>query len=221
MIFEYVFRAAFDSAYTTIYAFLCAISFCLVYQVFFLKRVAKQQGVKLSFFHYLRVYTFLFYLLVVYRITGIGTLWDVGYYDSLIRASEIHLLPFNNIDFDLPFIVLNIIMTIPLGFLLPLIWSEFRSLKKIAFTGFCLSLIIELSQLLNRRATTVDDLLMNTLGAVLGCLLFIMLHSLFRPSKPFSPANRSKHWALKHEGFIYIALSFLGVFLLFNSNGGM
>jgi len=219
MIFENIFRVAFSSTYTTLYAFICTIIFCLIFQIFFLRKEAKKKGVKLSFFHFLGVYVFLFYLLVVYRITGIGTLWDIGHHGTIIRASEIHLIPFNNLDFDLPFIVLNVIMTIPLGFLLPLIWSEFRSLKKVAFTGLGLSLLIELSQLLNRRNSTVDDLLMNTLGAILGCLIFMILFKIFNPDKKFKPTYRTASSIIKHEAIIYLLCSFAGLFILFNPHG--
>ncbi len=48
-------------------------------------------------------------------------------------------------------------------------------LWKTALTGFTLSLIIELSQLFNRRITDIDDLMMNTLGALIGWAIFRMM----------------------------------------------
>lgn len=219
MIFENIFRVAFSSTYTTLYAFICSIIFCLIFQIFFLRKEAKKKGIKLSFFHYFGVYIFLFYVLVVFRITGVGTLWDIGHHNTIIRVSEIHLIPFSNLYFDLPFILLNIIMTIPLGFLLPLIWPEFRSLKKVAFTGFCFSLLIELSQLLNKRNSTVDDLIMNTLGAILGCLLFMIFFALVKSKKQFKITFRANSPLIKHEAYIYLLCSFAGLFLLFNPHG--
>lgn len=64
--------------------------------------------------------------------------------------------------------VLNILMFLPLGFLLPVIWKEFWSFKRTAVFGFALSLAIELSQIFTYRLTDVDDLITNTLGAILG-----------------------------------------------------
>ena len=55
-------------------------------------------------------------------------------------------------------------MFIPLGFLLPMIWSEFRAVKKVALAGFLLSLTIELNQLFSLRGIATDDLIANTLG---------------------------------------------------------
>ena len=42
-----------------------------------------------------------------------------------------------------------------------------RRPKPVLFAGFGLSLVIELSQLLNNRRTDIDDLILNTLGAAL------------------------------------------------------
>ena len=70
---------------------------------------------------------------------------------------------------------LNILLFVPLGFILPLLWKEFRSRRAMCLTGFLLSLGIELAQLLNDRVSDVDDLIMNTLGAFLGYALLMLL----------------------------------------------
>ena len=70
---------------------------------------------------------------------------------------------------------LNILLFVPLGFILPLLWKEFRSWKAMGITGFLASLGIELAQLLNYRISDVDDLIMNTLGALLGYALLTLL----------------------------------------------
>ena len=70
---------------------------------------------------------------------------------------------------------LNILLFVPLGFILPLLWKEFRSRRAMCLTGFLLSLGIELAQLLNYRVSDVDDLIMNTLGTFLGYELLIRL----------------------------------------------
>lgn len=69
---------------------------------------------------------------------------------------------------------LNMLLFVPLGILLPLLWRSCRLYKTVAI-GFSLSLLIELSQLFNYRATDIDDLLMNTLGTLLGYLLYTLL----------------------------------------------
>lgn len=62
----------------------------------------------------------------------------------------------------------NLLMFAPLGFLLPLLWKRFRKLWKTALFAFGTSLLIECTQTFVGRGFDVDDLLLNTLGAVLG-----------------------------------------------------
>ncbi len=64
--------------------------------------------------------------------------------------------------------VLNIVLFAPLGFFLPMLWKYFRSLKRTAFCGLTLSLLVELLQIFTFRLTDGDDLLTNTMGTVLG-----------------------------------------------------
>jgi len=70
---------------------------------------------------------------------------------------------------------LNILLFLPLGFLLPLLWTSFSGLRRTVLFGFSLSLFIELSQLFVLRATDTDDLIANTLGALIGFALFRLL----------------------------------------------
>ena len=73
--------------------------------------------------------------------------------------------------------VLNAVMFAPLGFLLPVLWRGCRKWSVTTLAGFLLSLTIEVLQMFCFRATDVDDLLMNTLGAFLGyCLAWLFFH---------------------------------------------
>jgi glycopeptide antibiotics resistance protein len=93
-----------------------------------------------------------------------------------------------------PFVVppigflLNIVMFMPFGILLPLLWPSTGTRKRIAGWGLAASAVVEFSQLAmwiavgNRRMFDVNDLMSNTAGAVLG----LMLLRAFRPE----PAER-------------------------------
>ena len=212
-------RVFFSNPLDALYYFICTVILCLLFQIFFLRKSAKQSRVYLSIRHFLWVYVFLIYLMFVYKETGMGTLWIIGRYETLIRMEQISLIPFADIGITSGVInyFLNIVMTIPLGFLLPLIWPEFRSYKKVVLTGFAFSLLIELSQLLNLRATTIDDLVMNTLGSFIGCLIFRLLHHVIYKTRTFRPTLRSTSPIIRHEALIYIFCSFVGMFLFFNS----
>ena len=66
---------------------------------------------------------------------------------------------------------LNLLMFVPAGYLLPVLRREVDSWWKAALWGFCLSLVIELLQLVTRLGMfDLDDLMNNTLGAVVGWL---------------------------------------------------
>lgn len=67
--------------------------------------------------------------------------------------------------------VLNVILFLPMGFLLPVIWERFRSAKNTILAGFLISLSIECLQMFTFRVTDINDLITNTLGTALGFLL--------------------------------------------------
>jgi len=70
---------------------------------------------------------------------------------------------------------------IPLGLLLPFIFPRLRNLYKILVAGFILSLFFESMQLIfNLGVFDVDDLILNTVGALAGYIIFIPLHLLFK-----------------------------------------
>lgn len=153
-------------------------------------------------------WTFIFYLYLVVSVTGIGTLEDLLSYPEVIRPEEINVLPFSS-GFGIQNI-LNIIMFMPFGFLVPLIWKQSRKLSGTVLLGFEFSLLIEFLQLFNRRATDIDDLLMNTLGALLGFLLW-KIYQLLVKKMP-----KEIHSFPRQEPLIYVLLSLAGVFFLYH-----
>ena len=68
----------------------------------------------------------------------------------------------------------NIVMFIPIGFSLRLLWDV--SGAKAILAGLFTSIFIEISQLFLARSSDVDDIILNTTGAALGVLLFVMLN---------------------------------------------
>ena len=75
----------------------------------------------------------------------------------------------------------NVIGFIPYGFILPVIIRKCRSGFFIVLSGFLLSLVVETIQLVTRVGCfDVDDLILNTLGAALGYLLFAVCNYLRR-----------------------------------------
>ena len=144
--------------------------------------------------------------LAVQEAAGIGSIWDLITYGKL--DNSINLIPFSS-EGAMTYI-LNIIMFMPLGFLLPLIWENFRNAKKVVLMGFLMSLTIEICQLFNIRTTDIDDLMMNTLGALVGYCCWKVFSLVFRN------AGTKCVEIKKSEPVIYMFGGILGVFLLYN-----
>lgn len=119
---------------------------------------------------------FLVYVWMVYEVTGIGLLADVLRTDTPLLSGGINLKPFAEVGIGY---VLNIVMCMPLGFLLPFIWKECRSVGKTVFIGAMFSMLIEISQLFNFRALDIDDLTANILGTLVGYLVWKVFTKIF------------------------------------------
>lgn len=68
--------------------------------------------------------------------------------------------------------ILNVILFIPLGFFLPLLYKKYCRISNIALTGFLFSLSIEIVQMFGRGSTDINDLITNTVGTGLGYFIY-------------------------------------------------
>lgn len=67
----------------------------------------------------------------------------------------------------------NVVGFVPFGFILPVMHRRFKNFWLVGILGFSLSLTVETMQLIFRVGCfDVDDLVLNTCGAVLGYLVF-------------------------------------------------
>lgn len=72
--------------------------------------------------------------------------------------------------------LLNILMFLPLGFLIPIIFKHHQTnFWGILSISFILSSMTELTQFLTGRSVDIDDLIANSIGGLLGFALFIFL----------------------------------------------
>ena len=141
-----------------------------------------------------------------------------------IRLSEISLVPFAGMramlrqGFDLFAcinIVGNILLFAPLGVLVPRSFSGWDRLGRVALLGFGTSLWIECSQLFLSRSTDVDDLLLNTLGAVLGYAVWRVYDALLRRKN--EPGRHSA--AAQKPGSLSLALCLLAPYAIIVAAG--
>ena len=151
---------------------------------------------KISF---LLVLIYAIYLSAAFSVVGIPAL------NSVIVNGEFNLIPLVDIlNSPREYIintVLNIMLFVPLGFLIPTIWNEYRSLKQVFLIGIGLSLIIEIFQIFTFRLTDIDDLITNTLGTIIGYSFSRRLSENFRLKISVSNA--------KYEPFIVCLIVFL------------
>ena len=191
-----------------LYTYFFTIIFCIVFQIGFYFKAKNNISIR----HFLWVYVFLFYLSLVYRVTQIATVWDISRYETWIRVNQINLTLFDTAGSTT--YLLNIVLFMPLGFLLPTIWPQFRTMKNTAYAGFFFSLAIELSQLLNHRITDIDDLFMNTLGAIIGYLLYRALFKMIYKRDEKKLDNNSS-LVIKYEAIFYLVCSLVGMMLIY------
>lgn len=71
----------------------------------------------------------------------------------------------------------NVLAFMPFGFLLPLLKKKYRSFLYVTFLSILISLVIEAAQMLLRVGIfDVDDILMNSLGGMMGYLFYAVGH---------------------------------------------
>lgn len=155
-----------DSSYIVVPAFLIF----LLYIVFaFLRH-------KFSLGQTVLLTSYAIYFLCMIHLVFFPIEVNIGKYANLTPwYKSINFIPILTIDIET--FLLNIIMMLPLGMYLPLLNRKYRSFKKAAYMGFLVSLSFEIIQLIirvilgNGRSTDINDLIANTVGAVVGFLL--------------------------------------------------
>lgn len=211
----------FNINLATPYSLACALLPCLV--VLWLRRKHAPCT------HRLWALVFCCYLWMIYDVTGTGGLSDIllqlrifedlginsfsdrytALHDPLgttVFRTHISLVPFQALTSGF---FLNILMTIPLGFLLPFLYRDWRRFAHTVIAGAGFSLLIECSQLLTSRACDIDDLIANTAGCALGYALWWYMAQVFGTRLRHTPAGR-------REPLLLIAASFCGMFFLYH-----
>jgi len=185
------------------------IPFLLVLVLF--RSTQKKKGVSYTRYSFITMVMFAVYLVGVYHFTGAGTIYDGLMYQFEWRKDQFNWIPFSN-NMDVVAYILNVVLFIPLGLFVPIIWQKLNKFSKIITMGFLFTILIEASQLLNNRRTDIDDILLNVLGAVVGFGLFKLLDKITKSK--FHVNN-----PMIAELLISIVVVFLGRFFLYNEMG--
>ena len=172
-----------------------AITFILLFLVIVLDIARRKELDNLRAFVLCTFYVYVFAVLIL-----------TGYFDLFRRISEngwahnlitrinhrenINLVPFKTIKIyklSQKQIWGNLLMLMPLAFYVPMLAKSKTTFLRVFFIALLTSTLIELLQLLtNFRSSDVDDIILNTTGAVIGYFIFRILSSpqLARERKP-------------------------------------
>lgn len=178
-----------------------------------LKKNSKYLKKEIGWQHYLLGYFFIFYLMITLKLVGIPSLSEWKFCLSLnkpIFNPHINLVPFKD-GFDITNI-LNIILFMPFGFLLPTLWEKYRNLKLTFCYGLFFTIFIEISQLFTTsRTTDIDDIIMNTIGTICGWIIFNTVKKVFRKyaDKTVVDISSSDTLPIKLEPYIYIMIAII------------
>ena len=80
----------------------------------------------------------------------------------------------------------NIVMFMPWGFGLVLLWKRKQHVRSVLLHALGLTVFIEFGQLFIGRSVDVDDLILNFLGSGLGAGLYFLLRRIYPPISEFS-----------------------------------
>lgn len=162
--------------------------------IMFLK---KKKGEKIDFFREIVKFGFGLYIIALIGVTLFPIRIGYGRQAITMINMGINYIPFKSIIYDIRQIGIgsfsvrfqikllimnvlgNLILLMPIGFIVPVLWKKVNSLKDIVIVGFIVSLSIELLQLLENflsigffRVVDVDDLILNVLGGILGYMAY-------------------------------------------------
>lgn len=139
----------------------------------------KKSGRTQSLLHTAMMFVFGYYLFGLLTVTGIG------FTRTMTFRPKISFIPFVGMITGPIDTILNIVLFVPLGFFLPLLYRKYRTVKTIALTGFLFSLAVEFFQMFDWGSSDINDLMTNTAGACIGFWVYCLLSSIL-------PANLKK-----------------------------
>lgn len=128
-------------------------------------------------------------MLCIYKLTGIS---PISGFHTNIELSRVAITPFeniriiissaikhNNIIYAVKNILGNIILFIPIGLFIPLLSKPLRKFKYTLLFGISISFLIECSQLFLIRGSDIDDIILNTIGTIIGFCLYKLVNKYF------------------------------------------
>ncbi len=120
----------------------------------------KKKGEKQTNAHIFTVFIFGYLLIGMLTVTGINSFKAF--------SPRLALVPFLDMVRGPMDTLLNIILFIPFGFFVPLLYKKYYNPIKVVLLGFIFSLSIEMIQMFGMGTTDINDLVTNVIGTFLG-----------------------------------------------------
>lgn len=172
------------------------LSILLLYAWIVFVAIRKKQN---NFLQVLVQSSFFVYVFAVLQLTGYFILFKEvsshGWWDNMNHRMETHdhvnFIAFKTIGIYSTFgkqVIGNFVMLLPLGMYLPLLFirlRRFSGLFAVLLISFIVSLGIEVLQLATSyRSADIDDLILNTMGACFGFLIYQLLKTIVLIKQP-------------------------------------
>ncbi len=146
---------------------LTIVGYILLHVVFHKKKPLVQ---------YLWFFCFSFYLQLLYLTTldqrpGPNFVRHKPNFIPFIEILQVYNMGFRRMMLQ---IAINLLLLAPLGFLLPVQFRKFQTFPRTVLTVLAVSLLIETLQYFIGRSADIDDVIMNTVGGILGYLCFML-----------------------------------------------
>lgn len=142
------------------------IIYSIILAILYLTKKRKIFKIRQTIFEFMLVT----YTITILKITGIiGMRFYIS--DVMSGMYNMNIIPFK--DASPMMILLNFLLFLPYGFLLPCVFANLKAnSKKVLLIGFITSFWIELLQLFGGRFAEIDDILANSLGTFVGFIVF-------------------------------------------------
>ena len=126
----------------------------------------------------LTIVLFVIYLIVLFWIL----LFKLGVHFSYMGNRNVNLIPFNDSKINVSEIILNVVICVPLGIYAGILFKRWTFSAKFFFF-FLISSVFEVLQFILRvGAFDITDIVNNTLGAIVGLMIFKAIEKLFQNS---------------------------------------
>ena len=196
-----------------------SILFTITWIIFRIRFYIKNKPINKLREVFINLFFIYFLILVNLTIFKYGELiidFDTRFYINYIPLLEtIKMFTNDFIDIHTAFynVIGNILLFIPLGFCIPLFFNKKNKLSKVILYGFTASLTIEVLQLFTPYSITdIDDIIFNTLGTVIGFIIFNIIYTIL---KNYKIGNFIRNLSSSFDGnLILIVAKPIGIMIL-------